>query len=162
MSKTTKSAKMELTVQTSTPTVLEVLQAELNKLQAINDSPFKTNGKLDGIADIKKEMNVRNLHIALATLSARERHYNEGQAEITAEIPDYQAEVFKWEGNTKEEWKHDIILQIKRATHKARYDEIKGLMEEAKEFMSQDERKQMFMSKLNAKLGTTNVSEMEA
>ena len=142
---------MEITKASPTHEIVEALKQELKGLEKINDSPYKTNMRLEPFGDLKSEKKVANLIKAFSSVLGRQKLYDEAQQELGVE----EAPEFTIEGGSVEDWKADIQLQIKKVTFEARYNELKELIREAEQFMTAEEKKDLFIAKMQKTLNKT-------
>ena len=129
---------------TSVATGIAAVDAKLAQLQHIQDSVYKTSGKLPPFGDIKTETDLSNLIKALSSVQGREEAYHKAAA--TLELGNYP--VFKIEGGTRTEWEADIKLRIQMIQHKSVYDKLVKIKKEYTELMDKEDRMQLLTAEL--------------
>lgn len=155
MSKKATKSETGLTImdKSSTTSVMAAIQAELDKLKEIAASNFKTGGsgagKVGGFPrSIQDENDIPTLVRMYSAVHGKSNAYDDAGAAITEEFPGFQCPVFKEEGNTAPTLKADIILKLKILSVKERREYLEGLLAEAKEFITKEDKFQMFLEKL--------------
>ena len=139
--------------KSSTTAVMAAIQAELDKLKEIAASNFKTGGsgagKVGGFPrSIQDESDIPTLVRMYSAVHGKANAYDNAGAAITEQFPGFQCPVFKEEGNTADTLKADIILKLKILSVKERREYLEGLLAEAKEFITKEDKFKMFVEKL--------------
>jgi hypothetical protein len=136
----------------ATPSVsdaISVVDAEIKSLKHIEDSVYKTHGRVKGLTgeiDIKTVTDVDVLVGCLASINTRSKAIEEAYDELG--ITTYKT--VKIDGHTKEEWLSDISLRIQIIQHKDRLDELNTFKKEWVELMDKDDRKAALAKKMAA------------
>lgn len=131
---------------------IEFVNLKINELKHIQESVYKTNGKVDGFPNnIQTETNVGELIKMYSVVMAKKNFYNEAQKELNIS----SAPVFKFNGNSVEDYNADITLRIAIIENKERLDELNTLKKEFTELMDKEDRMQLLQLKLQ-KLGANN------
>lgn len=130
--------------QFSIPSVIQTIDAQIKALGNLETTKYKTDMKLGPFGDLKKEMNVEKLIKAFSFVRGKANAYAESAKQLGVE----NAPAFKEEGSTLAEWEHDIKFQINLATHKDKLEELKKLKAEAQQFVSEEDKRKMFIEKL--------------
>lgn len=139
--------------QFSVPSVIATIEAQIKELGKIETSKFKTSMRLNPFGDLKQVKDVETLVKAFSLIEGKAERYN--QAAKALEV-DGSVKAFSEEGNSLQEWKEDISLQIAILTHGEKLKELKRLRDAAKAFISEEDKKRMFFEELmsNPILGT--------
>jgi hypothetical protein len=138
-----------LTVIDSGKEMIELLQGELKNLKTIAETPFKTDGKIPQVCNIRDEKNLATLISAAASILIREKSYHEGAVAIGAG-DEYPA--FTIDGKLAEDLLFDIKLRYQMVTQEVRRTELEDLLKEGETFLTLTDRKAMFMEKVAKKL----------
>lgn len=135
-----KNTNTELiTVDTSTSTILEKLDAEIKKLKHIEETPWKTTGNVTGFpVNIQKETLIPNLIRMGSVVKAKEEAYNK-YAESDLNLSRYPS--FEDNGATAEGITSDISLRIAIIEQKERMDKLKEYKDKMSKFLSEAEQK---------------------
>jgi hypothetical protein len=128
--------------------ILKALDAKIKSLKHIEETPWKTNGVLDGFGDIKNEKLVPNLIRALSSVRGREKGYLE-TAEDSIEnggmgLSNYPA--FEIGGFTTKDWQSDILLRKEIIEHKETLDKLTEFKTRATEFMTEQDKKSLLFA----------------
>lgn len=142
-----KATEVEGLEGVTIPAVIASLEAQIKALGKIETSKFKTSMNLAPFGDLKKEKKVETLVRAYSLVRGKSKAYNESAEELNGVegLP-----TFKEDGNTLAEWKEDIELQIQIATQSDRLAELKKLLADAKQFVSEEDKRAMFMKSLTS------------
>lgn len=125
---------------------IEVLNSKIDALKHIQESVYKTGGKLAGFNNnIKDEMSIMELIKMGSSVKAREEHYTE-YANKMLKLRTFP--VFKLDGYTLEEYTSDITLRIAILENKERLDALNELKKEYTELMDKEDRKAILAAKL--------------
>jgi hypothetical protein len=125
---------------------IEVLNTKIESLKHIQESVYKTTGKIGGFNNnIKDEMNIAELIKMGSSVQAREDHYN-SYAMKALKLKTFP--VFKLDGHTLEEITADITLRIAILENKERLDNLNELKKEYTELMDKEDRKAILAAKL--------------
>lgn len=130
----------------SIPDVISGINTEIEKMKDIENasSRYKTNLDLKPFGNLKDIKNVEDLIKAYSYITNKAKAYDEAATEL--QLKDIKP--FKEGGYGVEEWKADITLQIKVLTHSDRLKELQKLKKEAESFISQEDKKKMFLNKI--------------
>lgn len=141
--------KNNMSIVKSTPDILSLLRSELDGLQAISATQYKTNGKVDGFPNtIETETKIENLIRMWASIKGRANAYTDAQVDLGIKT----APQFKLNGSTIEDFKHDIELKIQILTHSERKAELEALVKEAEGFLTKEDQFALFQQKLKSVL----------
>ena len=153
----TKSNKsevsLEVAVNTPTAEVLAALDAKIKSLKRIEETPYKTQGNLTGVCNVKTETKIDNLIRAYASVIAREKVY----VEAAEELGHTTYNVFTVDGGTREDWKHDIKLRTDIINYDETLTKLKVYKDKMSSFLSQQEQKEMLLKEMQSFLGSTEV-----
>lgn len=159
MSKTNKNTGVAvITEGTSSIDAVTLIKRELDALKEITGSEFKTggNGTVTGFPrSVQEEKDIPTLVKMYSSVTGKAAAYDAACAEISQAFPGFKAPVFKENGATPAALKADIILALKILSVKERKEFLEGLMKEAQEFISRDDKFKMFKAKLENSLGET-------
>ena len=144
MSKGKKSTAIMLSKNAEVPQVLETLEKKLASLKEIVETPYKTQGNLEGFGDIKAETKVENLIRAFSSVRGREDAYNKAAKELS--INTYPA--FNISGGDAAAWKSDITLRIAIIEQKTTYDKLNNYKERMAKFLSEEDQKEMLIKEM--------------
>ncbi len=145
MSKEPKKAESKSVAIISTNSSLERLKNELASLTKISETPYKTDGKIDGIpSNIQQETNIANLIKMYGSVKERARAYKESAEEL--QINTFPQ--FNLNGNTLESYKHDIQLKIAIITIDERRKQLEGLVKEGEEFLTKEDKYEAYLKRL--------------
>jgi hypothetical protein len=143
--------KLELATISNVPEALQVLTEQIKSLKHIQDSVYKTNGKLTltngGTVDLKTETSVDKVVIAFASVSLRAKAIQNAYNEFGITTHP----IVKVEGFTEEEWKQDCLLRIQIIEQKDKLDELNEMKKEWEELLDQEDRKAMLLKKMASK-----------
>jgi len=130
---------------TSTTDVLSVLKKELEGLQSISSTQYKTSGKIEGFPNsIDTETKIENLVRMWASIQGRAKAYAEAQLDLDIKsLP-----VFKMSDSLPEDFKHDIQLKIKILTHAERQAQLESLIKEGEAFLTKEDQQRIYLDKV--------------
>jgi len=134
----------------SVPTALQVINEQIKSLKHIQDSVYKTPGKVQmasGTIDIKEEKELSKVVLAFANIQHKASSIE--KAYETLGIESYP--VVKVDGGTVSEWEADCKLRIQIIQHKDKLDELTALKKEWEELMDKEDRKALLMAKMAGK-----------
>lgn len=133
---------------TSVASQLQAVSAQLEKLQKIQESVYKTASgwKPAGFPNaLQTETNIAALIQMYAAVKERCRAYHESAASLgMTSYPD-----FKYDGCTEEEIKADILLRIDIITTKEKYDQLMEIKRGFEELMDKEDKMILLQEKLN-------------
>lgn len=130
---------------TKTADVLDALNTKIASLKRIEESIYKTNGKLDGFGDIKAEVKIENLIRAYSSVKMREAGYITAAKDLgRKEFP-----AFVIGSGNAEDWKHDILLRIDILEHKETLDKLNSYKDRMSKFLSETEQKEILMKEMD-------------
>lgn len=153
-----KKSKVELTVTSAVPSVMNVLDEKLNALKKITDQPYKTTGMLDcggQRIDIKTETNIENLQKAFSSVLGRKKLYDEAGEVLGIKT----FKVFEVSGGTMEDWKSDIQIRLAVLQYENRKKKLQTAKEKMAKFMSEEDQKALVMKEVIALLGDGDIEE---
>lgn len=140
----TKNKSNQLSVVKSVPDVLSILRNELNSLQAISTTQYKSSGRVDGFSNsIESEAKVENLVRMWSSIKGKAVAYNEAQLDLGI----VSCPAYKMNDSFPEDYKHDIQLRIKILTHAERKAELEALVKEAEGFLTREDQFALLMAK---------------
>jgi hypothetical protein len=128
------------------PAIIKALEAKIKSLDHVTDSKYKTNGKLEGLCDVKTETNLGNLIKAFSSVKGRSEMYNEAAAELGLDT----FPVWEVNGGSLEDWKADITLRINIINHKDTLDKLNAFKAKFEKFLSAEDQKSMLMNELTS------------
>lgn len=146
-----KVTTLAVTGDSSANEGVKAAQEMLNQLTLIHESSFKTSGQFTGggvVIDVKSSIDIPILVQVYGFLAPREQAYNDACDELGVDVP-----VFKINGYTTDDWKHDIKLRIAMVQSKATYDELKAIEAEWKTFQTEQDRKANLAERMNILAG---------
>lgn len=135
-----------LTVQTSVPDAISVINEKIAKLKHIQDSVYKTPGRIQmagGEKDIKVETSVTELVKAFSSVLFRAKAIDEAYTALG--LDGKQRPVTKVDGGTVEEWTEDIKLRIAIIEQKETLDKLQSYKKQWEELMDKEDRKAMLL-----------------
>ena len=140
-----KAKTTDVALISDVPSVLDKLNAEISSLKKIEESVYKTTGKVDGLGiDIKTELKVDNLIKAFSSISGRAKAYGEAAQELGQKsVPQFTVG-----GGTVDEWKSDIMLRIDIINHKEKLDKLKGFKDKMSKFLSEEDQKAILLKEM--------------
>ena len=134
--------------QFSIPDVLSTIREKIKSLNKIETTKFKTKMNLPGFGDLQKVDKVEDLIKAFSMVEGKEIAFDRA-AKSLGQV----GGKFQEQGNSVEEWKHDINLRISILNYGEELKNLKALEKEASQFLSQEDQKAMFLQKLAGSLG---------
>lgn len=144
----------ELTVKTPVVKMVEAIDAQLEKLVAVAQTPWKTSGNLNLGGEtlmVKSEMKLDNLVRGLSSVRGREAMYNEALKAFRKEMPDIKSwPSFTIDGATADMWEDDLILRAKIVTQEETKKKLEEMKRRASEFMTVEDKKEAFLADLAA------------
>lgn len=138
----------QLTTKTQVSEVLKKVEKELNNLKAVTDSPFKTGGSINIMGNktlIKGEIEIERLIKLHGVLKGTKEVYDKSAMELGVN----PCPVFNIDGYSFEDIENDIKLQINIIQYDSRKKELESLANEAKEFMTKEDKYSIFLDKLS-------------
>lgn len=148
--KRTTTNALALNNQFTANDVVAKLREELKKLKAVTECAYKTSGDIGigGMTNIQQETKIDNLIKAYSSVNGRAKMYIEAATELGIE----EFPQFTVGGGNLDAWKHDIQLRMDVIRYSDRKAELEGLLKEAEGFMTVDDKKSLFLAKLQASL----------
>lgn len=144
-----KNKSLAVAVISTVTDGIDAIKAELNKLQKINDSPFKTgSASLEGYGDLSKEISLEKLIMAFSSVAKRGDAYAEAGDALVQKGVINSYPVLKFNGFSSEDWQQTIALRIQIVQQKERYDELNEMKKAYEELMDKDDK----MALLNKRL----------
>lgn len=134
------------------PSIIDQIKAKIAELKDIETTPWKAGKNLTGFGNIQEEKLQENLHRAWSMIWAKEKAWNDAMTELMTR-PDGSVApfiVFKQDGYTKEDWKHDIILRGRIIDQKETLDTLKGFEKEMSQFLSAEDQKAILLKKMQS------------
>jgi len=150
MSTSTGTTSLSTGAELTIPNVLVAIQDKIKTFKGIETSKFKTTMQLSGFGDLGKETKVDNLVKAYSSVKGRSEAYANAAKDLGVEsYPEFVVD-----GGSAADWKKDISLRIQIINHKDELDKLRALEAEAKTFLSAEDQKGLFFTKLMGALGT--------
>lgn len=143
-----KNTAIMLSKNADVPQVLEVLKKKLASLKEIVDTPYKTQGNLEGFGDIKVETKIENLIRAYSSVKGREKAYHDAAKDLGKTT--YPA--FVVSGGDADAWKSDIMLRIAIIEQKETHDKLSNWESKMKNFLSAEEQKELLIKEMTEDL----------
>lgn len=151
------ATSVALSASSTAKDAVEAIKAQLAQLKEITGTEFKTggNGKVAGFPNsIQNETSIDVLVKMYSSVNGRANAYDNACEAIAAEFPGFQCPTFKEEGASVESVKADIILRLKVLSVSERKAYLEGLLKEAQEFLTKEDKMASFMEKLSGGLST--------
>lgn len=139
-----KTTAVALTSSAGIPDILGALEQEFKDLKRVAETPYQTQGQLDGFGNIKDEKNIGNLIKAYSSVVGRSEAYDKAQVALGVK----DAPEFQLNGGTVEAWKHDIQLRIQVITQDERFNQLKEFKKQAEELMDKEDKKKLLLDNL--------------
>ena len=140
-----------LAIANNAPDMVDLLRSELKKLTKVSETPFKTNGKLEGVAnttiDIKTETKIPVLISAMGVIILKAEAYDKGSEALKTSLGD-TVPAFNISGGSVSEWQHDINLKISVIQYAERKAQLEELVREAETFMTKEDQFLAFQKRL--------------
>ncbi len=152
-----KKNAVALTSASTAKDAVEAIKAQLNQLKEITGTEFKTggNGKVAGFPNsVQNETSIDVLVKMYSSVNGKANAYNASCEAIANDFPGFQCPTFKEEGASAESLKADIILRLKVLSVSERKAYLEGLLKEAQEFLTKEDKMASFMEKLSGGLST--------
>jgi len=131
------------------PAVLDAIDQKIASLAKIETTKFKTDGQVTGFPNtIQKEDKVDVLIRMFSSISGRAAAFEKAATDLGV-----SGKTFNENGNSVEDFKTDIKLQIAIVTQKDELKKLRALKEEGSKFLSQEDQKAVFISKLMKEMG---------
>lgn len=156
MAKATKGA-VALSGSSTAREAIEAIKGQLNQLKEITGTEFKTggNGTVQGFPNsIQTEKSIDVLVKMYSSVNGKQNAYDASCQAIAKEFPGFQCPTFKEGGASAESLKADIILALKILSVSERKAYLEGLLKEAQEFLTKEDKMASFLEKLAGGLGT--------
>lgn len=126
---------------------IKAVNAQIAKLKHINESVYKTTGRVTGFGNkIQDETSIPELIKMFSSVKGRGKAYDEAAEELLGRDATYP--IFKLEGGSVDEFKHDITLRIDIISNKERLDELTAIKKDFTELMDRDDRMQLLVEKM--------------
>lgn len=143
MSKDKKSTQSGVAIISDSPvTMIDTINAKLDKFKHITGSNFKASTMLDNIS-VQSETDPLVLVKALSSVNARERDFDEAAKELSKEGIINTLPIFKLSGSTPDEWRHDIKLRLQIINQKETIDKLTTLKQRYEAIMEKSHVKEM-------------------
>jgi hypothetical protein len=124
---------------------LEKINEKLKTLKRIQESVYKTTGKLAGFTtNLKDETKTTELIKMFSAVQGRAEAYDKAAASLGYET----FPVFKLEGSTVDEWRDDIKLRIDIIENKERLDELNSIKKDLEGLMDKEDKLAMIKARL--------------
>jgi beta-lactamase class D len=150
--KTDKKTNLEVALNNAAdvPEMLKAIDEKIKKFKRIEESVYKTTGKLDGFGDLKQEKLVSNLIRAVSVVIAKEKAYNEAAEKLG--LTTYP--VFEISGSQAKDWIEDARLRIDIIEQKDTLDKLQDYKKRMQEFLSKEDQKNILLREMQDFLGT--------
>jgi hypothetical protein len=134
---------------------IDLVNQRIADLKHIQESVYKTTGKISGFANkIQDETNISELIKMYSSVAGRAASYNAAAKDLElTTVP-----VFKLEGSTVKEYKHDVQLRIAIIANKETLDELNAIKKEYTELMDKEDRMALLAKRLE-KFGGEKAAE---
>lgn len=138
------------------PEGIELVNQRIADLKHITESVYKTTGKVTGFPNkIQDETNIGELVKMFSSVAGREAAYRAAQEALELKtVP-----LFRVDGGTVAEFKHDIKLRIAIIANKETLDELNQIKKEYTELMDKEDRMKLLAKRLEKFGGKTSVEE---
>lgn len=152
------TALAEITETSAGYQAVQALKDEYERLKKQKDEPYvvtdlsELNIGLNSVKDIKDE---KSLIMAYATIKTVEQKFNDAAAELGIK----PEKAFNIGGGDTETWKKVIKRQYDNVNHAERLKELESLTKEAEQFVTENEKKQLFLKKVAAYAAKTGKKE---
>lgn len=149
---------VKLDTKTTTNEVLAAIKAELESLKEVTGTEFKTggSGSVQGFPNpIQKEESIDVLVKMYSSVNGKASAYGASMEAIAKDFPGFSCPVFKENGASAEALKADIILRLKILSVVERKAYLEGLLKEAQEFQTKEDRFAAWKEKVSASFGVT-------
>lgn len=143
--KNNKNTGLSTVGGSSIPEVLGFLNQKLENLTKITDQPYKTSGQIEGFSSIKEMTKIEQLIAMGASVAVREDAYNL-YAKNVLKMDTFP--VYKLSGFEKADIDADIALRIAVINHSETVTKLNELKKAATEFMSTEEKKELFLKNM--------------
>ena len=134
---------------------IELVNQRIADLKHIQESVYKTTGKIPGFPNkIQDETSISELVKMYSAIAGRDASYSAAADDLGLKtVP-----VFKIEGSTVKEFKHDVQLRIAIIANKETLDELNSIKKEYTELMDKEDRMALLAKKLE-KFGGKKAAE---
>lgn len=130
-------------VKSSVVNELQLIKEEINKLKHISESVYKTNGNVEPFENLQNLTSEQDLIKMYSAVRNRKIAYDDAADELNRRtVP-----VFKFEGSTLDDWKHDVELRLAIIEQKSTLDELTELKKGYEELMDKDDKMALLQSK---------------
>lgn len=143
------TALAEITETSAGYQAVQALKDEYERLKKQKDEPYvvtdlsELNSGLGSVKDVKDE---KQLIMAYAMIKSAEAKFDESAKELGIN----PTKGFTIGGGSSEVWKKVIKRQYENVNHAERLKELEGLVKEAEQFVTEEEKKQLFLKKVSA------------
>lgn len=136
------------------PEGIELVNQRIADLKHITESVYKTTGRVTGFPNkIQDETNIAELVKMFSSVAGRGAAYEAAQKTLELKsVP-----VFRVDGGTVAEFKHDIQLRIAIIANKETLDELNTIKKEYTELMDKEDRMKLLAKRLEKFGGATAV-----
>lgn len=147
MAKTKTSALAEITESSAGYQAVQALKDEYERLKKQKDEPYVVTDLSElgiGLGSVKDIKDEKVLIMSYATIKAAEAKFEEAAKELGIT----PAKGFTVGGGNAEVWKKVIKRQYDNVNHAERLKELEDLVKEAEQFVTEEEKKQLFLKKV--------------
>lgn len=127
------------------PEGIELVNQRIADLKHITESVYKTTGRVTGFPNkIQDETKIEELVKMFSSVAGRGAAYKAAQEALELKsVP-----VFRVDGGTVDEFKHDIQLRIAILANKETLDELNQIKKEYTELMDKEDRMKLLAKRL--------------
>lgn len=139
----------EITETSAGYQAVQALKAEYEKLKKQKDEPYVVTDLSElgiGLGSVKDIKDEKQIIMAYATIKSAQAKFDDAAKElgITPE------KGFTIGGGNAETWAKVLKRQYDNVNHAERLRELEGLVKEAETFVTEEEKKQLFLKKVSA------------
>lgn len=129
----------------SIPDLIEFIKTQEKALEHIAETNYRNSTDLkEPFGDIKTETKIENLIKAWASIKGKEKAYNEAAKDL--ELKAFPQ--FVRNGNTAEDWKHNIMLRIAVINNADEIKKLKEFKDKLSKFVSEEDQKAMLIKEM--------------
>lgn len=133
-------------------TKLAQIATKMSKLVDIATTTWKTNGALTSVSGLRNikdaETDISNLIKANSSVREKKKAYDESAKDLG--LTTYP--VFKIDGYTHEEWRHDILLKLQIVGQDETRKKLEAAKDKLSKFMSEEEQRSLAFKEVESLL----------
>lgn len=134
------------------PEVLTMIETKIASLAKIETTKFKTDGQVTGFPKkVQDETDVNVLIKMFSSVKGRAAAFESAATDLGI-----SGKSFSENGNSVDDFKQDIQLQIAITTQKDELKKLRSLKDEASKFLDKEDQKQLFFAKLMKEMGSAS------